>query len=190
MTHRNSQRSGLGGRARLGDVDSSHRGSLVAAGLGSFQQGSEVTLQVRRVVLAGLSVHTHGSILAGPLVRLEQPVGVDEVGQRRQAHLGTLPSELGDPLLFRGHVHGFRCTRHVSLQRCHDTASPSLGEVPRDGSPASSVLWDAPTPQGPSRRASLPSLGDTIVCVGFAPGDRDARSWASGSYRFRSPDPE
>ena len=28
------------------------------------------------------------------------------------------------PLLFRGHVHGFRCTRHVSLQRSVETASP------------------------------------------------------------------
>jgi len=36
-----------------------------------------------------------------------------------------------DPLLFRGHVHGFRCIRRVSLQRCHDMASPSLHGVPR-----------------------------------------------------------
>ena len=38
------------------------------------------------------------------------------------------------PLLFRGHVHGFRCTRHVSLQRSVETASPSpagsFGQVP------------------------------------------------------------
>ncbi len=30
-------------------------------------------------------------------------------------------------------------------------------------SPASSILWDAPTPVRPSRRVSLPSLGDTTV---------------------------
>ena len=55
------------------------------------------------------------------------------------------------PLSFRGHGSGFRCTRHVSLQRCHDMASPSLHGVPRDGSPASTILWDAPTPRRPSR---------------------------------------
>ena len=30
-------------------------------------------------------------------------------------------------------------------------ASPSLHGVPRDGSPASTILWDAPTPRRPSR---------------------------------------
>jgi hypothetical protein len=50
-------------------------------------------------------------------------------------------------------------------------APPSLHRVPRNGSPASPVLWDAPTPDRPSRRASLPSLGDTLRCAcGFAPG--------------------
>ena len=39
----------------------------------------------------------------------------------------------------------------MSLQRCHDMASPSLHGVPRDGSPASAILWDAPTPRRPSR---------------------------------------
>jgi hypothetical protein len=55
------------------------------------------------------------------------------------------------PLSFRVHGDGFRCTRHVALQRCHDMASPSLHGVPRDGSPASAILWDAPTPRRPSR---------------------------------------
>ena len=55
------------------------------------------------------------------------------------------------PLLFHVHGSGFRCTRHVSLQRCHDMASPSLHGVPRDGSPASAILWVAPTPRRPSR---------------------------------------
>ena len=65
--------------------------------------------------------------------------------------------------MFRGHVHGFRCTRHVSLQRSFETASPSLRGVLRSSSPASTLLWDAPTPCRPSRRTSLPSFGDTIV---------------------------
>ena len=34
------------------------------------------------------------------------------------------------PSLFRGHVHGFRCTRHVSLRRLFETTSPSLRGVP------------------------------------------------------------
>ena len=95
-----------------------------------------------------------------------------------------------DPLLFRGHGHGFRCTRHVSLQRCHDMASPSLHGVPRDGSPASAILWDAPTPRRPSRPASNSSRADTTV----SPVICSPRSWAShrgpGSCRFRSPHPE
>jgi hypothetical protein len=79
-------------------------------------------------------------------------------------------------------------------------ASPSLRGVPRDGSPASAILRDAPTPRRPSRptrllasryhrfaRGLLPSV------VGVPPGAR--RSWVpvsssglsmetSGSLRF------
>jgi hypothetical protein len=79
-------------------------------------------------------------------------------------------------------------------------ASPSLHGVPRDGSPASAILRDAPTPRRPSRparflasryhrfaRGLLPSV------VGVPPGAR--RSWVpvsssglsmetSGSLRF------
>ena len=39
------------------------------------------------------------------------------------------------PSSFRGHVHGFRCTRDVSLQRSLETASPSLHGVLRSSSP-------------------------------------------------------
>src|SRR5208283_5317000 len=39
----------------------------------------------------------------------------------------------------------------------------SLRGVLRSSSPASTLLWDAPTPCRPSRRTSLPSFGDTIV---------------------------
>ena len=53
----NSQRSGLGGRAGLGNVSSSHWGRKVRAGLGSVQQRLEVVLQIHRVVLGRLSVH-------------------------------------------------------------------------------------------------------------------------------------
>jgi len=39
------------------------------------------------------------------------------------------------------------------------SALPSLHGVPRDGSPASSVLWIATTPYRPSPRTSFPSFG-------------------------------
>ena len=81
------------------------------------------------------------------------------------------------PLLFHGHGSGFRCTRHVSLQRCHDMASPSLHGVPRDGSPASTILWDAPTPRRPSRRTSFPSLGDTIGSSPVRPHQLGTELW-------------
>ena len=44
-------------------------GAPVRAGLGSVQQRLEVALQVRFVVLAGLSVHAHRPVLAGPVDR-------------------------------------------------------------------------------------------------------------------------
>ena len=92
------------------------------------------------------------------------------------------PSRPAIRLLFRGHVHGFRCTRHVSLQRSLETASPSLRGVLRSSSPASSVLWDAPTPCRPSRRTSLPSLGDTTV-ASLIRSHRPGRGpWAPGSW--------
>src|SRR5262249_19005117 len=119
---------------------------------------------------------------AGAVERLFQPVEVDEVSQRRKSHLRALSSELCDPLSFRGHGSGFRCTRHVSLQRFHDTAPPSLRRVPRDGSPASTVVWGAPTPVRPFRRTSLPSFGDTTLASQFAPIGLDARPWVPGSW--------
>jgi hypothetical protein len=66
-------------------------------------------------------------------------------------------------------------------------ASPSLHGVPRDGSPASAILRDAPTPRRPSQLVSDSSRAGTIV----SPVVRSPRSWAShrgpGSCRFRSP---
>src|SRR4051812_8147087 len=54
-------------------------------------------------------------------------------------------------------------------ERFLETAPPSLGGVHRSSSPASSVLWGAQTPCRPSRRASLPSLGDTTLAPGLLP---------------------
>jgi hypothetical protein len=50
-----------------------------------------------------------------------------------------------------------------------ETASPSLRGVLRSSSPASTLLWDAPTPCRPSRRTSLPSFGDSVVSSSFRP---------------------
>src|SRR5262249_47322590 len=102
-------------------------------------------------------------------IGLPKPVDVDEVSQGCETHLRALPSEFRYPLLFREHVHGFRGTRHVSLQRSLETASPSLHGVLRSSSPASSLLWEAPTPGRPSRRTSLPWFGDPIVLSPFRP---------------------
>jgi hypothetical protein len=54
-------------------------------------------------------------------------------------------------------------------------ASPSLHGVPRDGSPASAIIWDAPTPRRPSQLTSISSRADTIV----SPLVRSLRSWAT-----------
>src|SRR4051794_13276747 len=48
-------------------------------------------------------------------------------------------------------------------------APPSLRGVPWSGSPASSVLWGAQNPCRPSRRASLPSHGDTTLAPDLLP---------------------
>lgn len=44
---------------------------------------------------------------------------------------------------------------------------PSAGS-PGEDSPASTVLWDAPSPCRPSRRAWLPSLGGTAIATPFS----------------------
>src|SRR3954451_16429837 len=54
-------------------------------------------------------------------------------------------------------------------ERFLETAPPSLGEVHRASSLASSVLWGAQNPCRPSRRASLPSLGDTTLAPDLLP---------------------
>ena len=93
------------------------------------------------------------------------------------------------PSSFRGHVHGFRCTRRVSLQRSFETASPSLRGVLRSSSPTSSLLWDAPTPGRSSRRVSLPSLGDTTLAPDSLP-PAGTRGRGHGEIGIPGPEPE
>ena len=65
---------------------------------------------------------------------------------------------------------GALCPRHRSLQRFRATASPSLHGVPDEaGSPASSVLLDAPNPVQPSLSASFPSQSRYHRHPSFAP---------------------
>ena len=77
-------------------------------------------------------------------------------------------------------------------------ALASVGSL-RSGSPASTVLWLAPTPCRPSRRTSFPSLGGTVPCpsrmtrsVGTPPSsgfgkpvpNRQRHTETTGSPRF------
>ena len=157
------QRASLVRRASLGDMHSTHGRRHVRAGFGAVEEVLEVGLQVDLVFFRGLSVHADGPVPACPSMGCEHPFDVDVMRQCREGHVRGIPGEFRDPLLFRGHEFGSRRTRHVSLQRfIRRRLLPSPGSL-RDGSPGSAVLRDAPTPCRPSRRASFPSLGDTIV---------------------------
>ena len=75
------------------------------------------------------------------------------------------------------------------IERSRDTAPPSLRRVPRSGSPASTVLWGAPTPIRPSRRTSLPSVGDTTLASGLLPA-AGTHSRGHGEIGVPVPEPE
>ena len=66
-----------------------------------FEQRPEVVLQMRRVLLRGLSVHARRAVLARAPVRLAQPVDVDVVRERRERHVGRFPRQLRYPFEFR-----------------------------------------------------------------------------------------
>ena len=69
----------------------------------------------------------------------------------------------------RGDGLGGRCPRHLSTGSMLRPPLPSTGSA-RARSPASSVLWNAPTPARPSRRVSLPSHGSTAPPLVLDPG--------------------
>lgn len=65
---------------------------------------------------------------------------------------------------------------------------PSLHGVPRDGSPASSVLLRCYDALSPSCRASFPSLGSTAnASANSLPQPADALCWGPGPLISRSP---
>ena len=72
------------------------------------------------------------------------------------------------------------------LAPAQETMPPSRPGVPQVGSPGSAVLWGTATPYRPSRRTSLPSLGDTIVAFpDLSPQPRNGGwgltwSWSAG----------
>src|SRR3954449_12246282 len=107
----------LVGRARLGDVYSTHWRCYVRAGFGAVEEVLEVGLQVDLVFVRGLSIHADGPVPACPSMGCEHPVDVDVMRQGREGQIRSVPGECRDPLLFRGHEFRSRCTRHVSLQR-------------------------------------------------------------------------
>src|SRR5690606_26760531 len=62
---RNSDRSGLAGRAPFRNVHASHRGGAIRATLGTVQKRLEILLQVRLAVRPGLSINARRPALAG-----------------------------------------------------------------------------------------------------------------------------
>jgi hypothetical protein len=71
------QGTGLIGRARLGDVYSTHWRRHVRAGFGAVEKVLEISLQVDLVFGRGLSVHAYGPVLACPSMGCEHPFDVD-----------------------------------------------------------------------------------------------------------------
>ncbi len=100
----NPDRARLGLRAALRNVHTSHRRSLVRAGLGAVEQRLEIRFQVLLVFRSRHSVHAHRPVFARAAVRFAKPVDVHQVGQGSESHLRRLLGQLCYPLLFRGHA--------------------------------------------------------------------------------------
>ena len=113
----------------------------------------------------------HRSVLA----RLTHtaPHVVASLSLTRSARLAVTRSEVRCPQ--RG--SGFRSTTRRPLR--------STGSG-RARSPASMLLWDAPTPGRSSRRPSLPSVGDTTLAPNLLP-PAGAHSRGHGELVFRFP---
>src|SRR5208337_226296 len=69
----------------------------------------------------------------------------------------------------------------------HSAAPPSLHGVREGRSPASTLLWGAAPPCRSSRRASFPSLGDTIGLSPVRPHQLRTELWINLELVSRSP---
>ena len=165
-----------------------HRRCPVRAGLGLFQQRPQVVPKVLVEIQVGLSVHARRPVRSRTQIRFVQPLQVDVVGQGSQSHVRCLFRQLRYPLLFRGHGVRLRCSGHVSLQRFHNPASPSLPRVPVRRVPLALRYYE--TLRRPVLRPAAlrcPSLGSTILCVCFRVSlepDAGPRAW---SFRVWQP---
>ena len=131
LKRRYPQRPGLGGRAGLGDVHSTHRRRLRTCRTWRGREGLEVGLQVDLVFRRRLSVHADGPVRACPSIGCEHPFHVDVMGQGRERHLTALAWRVP-----RSVVVSWTRTRVSAYPPCfpptvHKTASPSLPRVPR-----------------------------------------------------------
>ena len=103
---------------RFGDVVAAHRWGDIAARLDPVQEVVKIGLQILLVVGARHTVNARRTVLAGAPIRLDHPLEVDEVMQRREHPFRVLPRLFGYPLLFRVRV----CGTQRFLQRV-----PSVG---------------------------------------------------------------
>ena len=67
----------------------------------AVSQPSKVRFEVHGELRAGLAVHAHGPVLAGPSVRLSHPALVHVTRQRVQGLAPQVPRQLRYPSLFR-----------------------------------------------------------------------------------------
>src|SRR5262249_44745002 len=125
----NPQGPGFGSRL-LRNTHPTYGRRSVCTRLGTVQECREVVEQAPTVFLGRLSVHAWSTVLAGTLVRLDQPYQVQVVIERSECHRRRLLRQFRYPLLFREHGSRFRGTGHVSLQRFRNPAPPSLSRVP------------------------------------------------------------
>src|SRR5271167_3996669 len=110
----------------FGNSHPTHWWCPIGARLGALQKRLQVPFQVPQVVFSGLAIDTHGTVQTRPPDGFAQPIEVEMVVERGEPHRRRLLCQLRYSLLFRAHGIQFRCTGHVSLQRFHNPAPPSL----------------------------------------------------------------
>jgi EAL domain-containing protein (putative c-di-GMP-specific phosphodiesterase class I) len=83
-------------------MHASHRRcSVVIPRLCAVEKRPEIVLQILRVLIRGLTVHSHGSVFAHTSVRLAHPIDIDMVRERLQTDSGLALRQLRYPFEFR-----------------------------------------------------------------------------------------